>query len=661
MHWRRMFFFIGVEVWRVSVRIDGKWAVNTEAEEKGSKMICPTCGYENRKEDNYCDECGAQFKLEQVNEDKKATESGPLKVGQIVWQHYKVVSVLQSDADCIFYELKDLEAANKVVSADEQPKEKDQEGNNSESDAKESEKKSETAALVCEETNDNLLLCEFPSNPTKAAEVFADLSSVEHECMWPLWDLKQSEDGSDKKYLLGPKPGIPLRQYLQDHSLNFTEINQIGCDILGALKIFHNMCKLFNGISLDSVWITPQKRAVLTRYDRVVAKFQADDVCTVIDGFSAPEAYGLDGGELSRRSDIFSVGALLFYLLTGKTINVSNMSANVFPAALRLKAKALTRVIMRAIKRNPQERWLSASEMAEALLSCASMPGVGSEEIAEPQEKPGYKVTRSVFGGYTIAKKTNVGAVRKINQDAYLELIVSACERDIPTTVQFVGVIDGMGGEAEGDKAASLAARAVVAELVRLFMPLKNDEATTLLLPENPLERNAFILEHAIRKANETIFNYACKSPRRRGMGCTISCVLLDGENVTFGHVGDTRGYRMSKELDQVTTDHSVVGQLVQMGTLTREEARRSPKRSIIYRALGTQPDVEVEIYRRTLVPGEYIMLSSDGVWEYYSDEELFSYFQKNLAPAQICELLVNTCLERGADDNTTVVVIRKN
>lgn len=99
MHWRRMFFLIGVEVWRVSVRIDGKWAVNTEAEEKGSKMICPTCGYENRKEDNYCDECGAQFKLEQVNEDKKATESGPLKVGQIVWQliklspYYKVMPI----------------------------------------------------------------------------------------------------------------------------------------------------------------------------------------------------------------------------------------------------------------------------------------------------------------------------------------------------------------------------------------------------------------------------------------------------------------------------------------------------------------------------------------------------------------------------------------
>ena len=89
-------------------------------------MICPTCGYENGKEDNYCDECGAQLKLEQVSEDKKATEGGPLKVGQIVWQHYEVISILQSDADCIFYELKDLEAANKAASAHEQPK--DEEG-----------------------------------------------------------------------------------------------------------------------------------------------------------------------------------------------------------------------------------------------------------------------------------------------------------------------------------------------------------------------------------------------------------------------------------------------------------------------------------------------------------------------------------------------------
>ncbi|MGM9999551.1 MAG: protein phosphatase 2C domain-containing protein [Candidatus Bruticola sp.] len=614
-------------------------------------MICPTCGCENNAEDVYCDECGAQLKLDQEEKGQKSRRNSLLEEGQIVWDHYKVGAVLQADSDCIFYELTDLEAVPTSDFAESEPKEET---------AAEETAPAEVAEADSESTASpkELLLCTFPSDSRKAEDIFAALSPVEHESMWPVWELK-FEETTGFNYLIGPRQAVPLRSYLQENSFSLSEISQIGCDILSALKVFHNMCKLFNGISLDSVWITPEKRAILTRYDRVVAKFHTEEVATVIEGFSSPEAYGLEGGELTRRSDIFSVGALLFYLLTGRTVSIDGSGSNTLPAALRLKAKALTRVIARAIKRDPQERWLSASEMAEALSICFCAGSVASEEVKEPERS--VKVTRSVFGGYTIAKKTSVGAVRKVNQDAYLELTLSACERDIPSTVQFVGVIDGMGGEAEGDKAASLAARSLAAELVRLFLPLKNDAATTLLLPEDPCERNAFILEQAIKKANETIFNYACKSAHRRGMGCTISCVLLDGENVTFGHVGDTRAYRMGAELDQVTTDHSVVGQLVQMGTLTREEARRSPKRSIIYRALGTHPDIEVDIYRRVLVPGEYLMISSDGVWEYYTDEELLSYFQKGLAPAQICELLVNTCLERGADDNTTVAVIRKN
>ncbi|MGM9991820.1 MAG: protein phosphatase 2C domain-containing protein [Candidatus Bruticola sp.] len=623
-------------------------------------MICPTCGCDNNAEDLYCDECGAQLKLESEENKPQSHRSRLLEEGQIVWNHYRVGPILQADSDCIFYELTNLEpAATAGQLADQVENETADTVPAQAAQDKSDSAKSVESVIQPDESEAELLLCTFPSDQEKAEDIFASLSSVEHNHLWPLWELK-SEENTGLTYLIGPRQGMPLRSYLQENSFNLAEITQIGCDILSALKILHSMCKLFNGVSLDSVWITPDKRAVLTRYDRVVAKFHTEESATVIEGFSSPEAYGLEGGELTRRSDIFSVGALLFYLLTGRTVSIDSFESNNFSAALRLKAKALTRVIARAIKRDPQERWLSASEMAEALSVCSYAGNAVGEEAKETVEKS-VKVTRSVFGGYTIAKKTSVGAVRKVNQDAYLELMLSACERDMPSTVQFVGVIDGMGGEAEGDKAASLAARSLAAELVRLFLPLKNDGATTLLLPENPEERDAFILEQAIKKANETIFNYACKSASRRGMGCTISCVLLDGDRATFGHVGDTRAYRMGANLDQVTTDHSVVGQLVQMGTLTREEARRSPKRSIIYRALGTQPDVEVDIYRRVLVPGEYLMISSDGVWEYYTDEELLSYFQKGLAPAQICEILVNTCLERGADDNTTVAIIRKN
>ena len=705
-------------------------------------MICPACGCKNKEDDVFCDECGVQLKFAGTASEEKTREvcAHPV-VGQVLWERYRVRTVIQSDAGCALYGLDELnsgEAAQDNVQTSQktpgneeniqkaggqvEPKapgtsaptvalsssavasvannevtpnaaglssasgagtgadnaEPQVEGATQNVSQQSAQAQAEPNAITVEGSH---LVCEFPSEPEKAGEIFRLLSTVKCDSIWPVQECKGLKEG-ELCYLLGPNVGVPLRQYMQTGTLSVEEVKQIGCDVLEGLKVFHKLGHLFNAISPDSVWITPQKRAVLVRYDRVVPKYRvAEETCTVLEGFSAPEAYGLEGGELSRRSDIFSTGALMFYLLTGKLVCSTNPACSEFPAALKVKAKELTKIIAKALKRNPEERWLSSSEMCEAIKNCHQSQLAESEQVTASASTSngnsvmsvdGFKeeipagsifgqVTCSNFGGYTVAKRTNVGAVRRVNQDAFLELTLSVCERDVPTVVQFVGVIDGMGGEAEGDKAASLAARAIASELVRLFLPLKNDVATTLLLPLNRVERNKFVLERVIKKANETIFEYACKSPRRRGMGCTISCALLDGEDVTFGHVGDTRGYRMADKMDQVTTDHSVVGQLVQMGALTREEARRSPKRSIIYRALGTQPDVEVEVYHRVIAPGEYVMLSSDGVWEYYSDEELFAYFQNDWNPARICNQLVDTCLERGADDNTTVVIIRRN
>lgn len=256
--------------------------------------------------------------------------------------------------------------------------------------------------------------------------------------------------------------------------------------------------------------------------------------------------------------------------------------------------------------------------------------------------------------------KSHVGMVCSINQDACLELRLSAREKDVPITAHLVVVADGMGGEAEGDKAASLAIRALAHEVVERFLTFNVGTGTTVLLPPDPAERNAYILRRGMERANRTIFQYASQDPSRRGMGCTMTAVLLEGDLAVFGHVGDTRGYRVADELDQVTTDHSLVGRLVQMGRLTREEARHSPQRSVIYRALGTNPDVEVDLYDRRLAAGEYLLVSSDGVWEYYTDEELLAFFQGHPEPQAICEKLVQTCLDRGADDNATCAIVQK-
>ncbi|MBQ7502956.1 protein phosphatase 2C domain-containing protein [bacterium] len=604
-------------------------------------MICPACGYENSAEDIYCDDCGAQLK--QKNESPEAEyDCGvlPLVAEQIVGERYKVVRIIQSDSDCIIYEVKDL--AEEAVSQDEAQSEKTEAGG----------KAGATRPLG----GRRLLLCEFPSEPQKAADIYKPFAAIKNEHVWSFEQILNDEKG-EPRYLLGPLAGVSLRDYLMGHKLSPEDIVSLGGELLSALTAINSLGYVYNGISLDSVWINSADKVCLVRFDRAVKAYHTPLQATVIHGYSSPEAYGLEGGMLTRKSDIFSAGALLYYLLTGREVSLDDNAADAFPATLRLKAKALTKVIVKALKRNPDERWLSASEMADALSKCTFASGAAENVSPTPAEYS--KTSAACLGRYSIAKKSHVGAVRKINQDAFLELSLSACERDVPTSLHFIGIIDGMGGEAEGDKAASLAVRAIAEELVRLTLPLRNERATTVLLPLDPEERNSAIIERVIKKANQTIFEYACKSPARRGMGCTISCVLLDGDKATFGHVGDTRAYRFARELDQVTTDHSVVGQLVQMGMLTREEARHSPKRSIIYRALGTQPDIEVEVYKRTVAPGEYLMICCDGIWEYYSDEEMLSFFNSNLSPAEICEQLVATCLERGANDNTTVAVIR--
>ncbi len=279
------------------------------------------------------------------------------------------------------------------------------------------------------------------------------------------------------------------------------------------------------------------------------------------------------------------------------------------------------------------------------------------EAQPSPRLDPGGRVTRGK--GYRVALKSDIGLVRRVNQDAWLECRLAACERDVPVQAHLVVVADGMGGEAEGDKAASLAVRAVAHEVVERFLTFAVGSATALLLPEDPGERNSLVLKRALERANRTIHQYASQESSRTGMGCTMTACLLEGDLAVFGHVGDTRGFRIGATLDQVTTDHSLVGSLVQMGHMTREEARHSPRRSVIYRALGTAPEVEVDLYRRRLEPGDYLLICSDGVWEYYDDEELLAFFQGSPDPETVCNRLVQTCLARGADDNATAAVVR--
>ena len=477
----------------------------------------------------------------------------------------------------------------------------------------------------------------------------------------------------DFDYAATPWPGDRLEdQVASSGAFEPAEVEKLLGQLLEELDELHEQKMLSRSVQPSRIWRDPAGQIKLDLWERacsVSGKGEAEEVCSVSPGFSAPEMYGL--GDQDQRLDLFSVAAVGYYLLTGQRLNLDSRESFfvIAPPAVS-GADGLVKVIMRGLRKKAEERFESSKAMLEALRDPASLtdeptpapsPAPAPARPPAPAPAPAVKKNgRAAANGPEVAMFSHIGCVRRINQDACLELRFSFYEKSQRYEGWLVTVIDGMGGEAEGDKAASLALRTIAQEVVAADLSLRNGRHTTVLMPEDMDQRCHYMLERALRAANRTIFEYASQDSARQGMGCTITACLLAGSKAYFAQVGDTRGYHgRDSKLAQVTTDHSLVGRLVAMGSLTQEEARVSPQRSIIYRALGTNPDVEVDLFDREVAPGDRIVLCSDGVWEYFEADEFEHHVMAPQAPQELCQKLVDLCLGRGADDNATIAVIQ--
>ena len=202
-------------------------------------------------------------------------------------------------------------------------------------------------------------------------------------------------------------------------------------------------------------------------------------------------------------------------------------------------------------------------------------------------------------------------------------------------------VADGMGGARAGEVAARLAAAA----LEEMSTDALGEEAVTSL----------------IEKANSRIWERSLADPATAGMGTTVTAALVDAAEgtVTIGHVGDSRAYLLRGDsFRQLSTDHSLVAELVQSGVLTPEEAERHPQRSAITRALGTDPAVEVEVQTVPGQIGDLFLLCSDGLSVMLGDSEITAAIEgAERDPQAAGEALVAAANEHGGEDNITVVL----
>lgn len=232
------------------------------------------------------------------------------------------------------------------------------------------------------------------------------------------------------------------------------------------------------------------------------------------------------------------------------------------------------------------------------------------------------KKAKTPFGS-----RTDVGCLRDHNEDS------------LAVEPPLYVVCDGMGGHAAGEVASEIAVKVVC------------DRA-----PSTP---DAEALGHAVEEANLAVIKAAREGAGRAGMGCTCTAAILEKDRLVIAQVGDSRAYLVHQgSMQQITRDHSLVADLVEAGQITPAEARVHPQRSVITRALGSDPRTEPDLFEITVEAGDRLLLCSDGLSTMLEDNEIEKILNRTADPQTCANELVDAANDLGGYDNITVIVV---
>lgn len=237
-----------------------------------------------------------------------------------------------------------------------------------------------------------------------------------------------------------------------------------------------------------------------------------------------------------------------------------------------------------------------------------------------------------------IYSKIDKGVVRHSNQDAFLA-------GELSQDVTFAVVCDGMGGANAGNVASEMAVKTVSEYIANSY---RNNMSTDDIIK---------MLKNAITSANIEIFDKASSDNSLLGMGTTIVAAVVRQGNAVIANVGDSRIYLVDNDLSQLTTDHSIVQSLIETGKITPEDAKVHPRKNVITRALGAEPEVVVDVDEYNLSLGQTLLLCTDGLTNFVSEDDILNTFKENDI-SLVCEELVKLANAGGGGDNITVVTL---
>ncbi|WP_069472001.1 Stp1/IreP family PP2C-type Ser/Thr phosphatase [Candidatus Marithrix sp. Canyon 246] len=243
-----------------------------------------------------------------------------------------------------------------------------------------------------------------------------------------------------------------------------------------------------------------------------------------------------------------------------------------------------------------------------------------------------------------IVSATDTGLIRNNNED-YI-----ASDADLG----FAIVADGMGGYQAGEVASAIAVTTVIAELEMLL----TKKANLKRQPNHHYHTTTVWLEQAVIKANQIIYETAMQKQMYQGMGTTVVAVLFHDDFLSIAHVGDSRLYRLrANKFCQITKDHSVLQELIDCGYYSREQARKSPNKHLVTKALGIGEQVSVEIQECSLLHEDIYLLCSDGLSDMLDDDEIHKLIKNAETLDQAVKDLVKAANDKGGNDNISVVL----
>ncbi len=280
------------------------------------------------------------------------------------------------------------------------------------------------------------------------------------------------------------------------------------------------------------------------------------------------------------------------------------------------------------------------------------------------------------------AYKTDVGRQREQNEDSPYVFISEEKERGL-----FI-VADGMGGYRAGEVASQIAVQKISESLKPYLVPV-TDQPTVKLAPVSDMEtiildpiRSAEQtkqhktrklaesasyksiedqLKVAVRNANRAILSYGEEKSSARGLGCTVTAALIQEDQAYIVNVGDSRTYLYRDgHLMTLTRDHSLVQRLVEEKQIEPEDVYSHPQRNLIYRSLGAgHKTVDADVFHEALLPGDTLLLCSDGLWEMARTQGMTSILEQEHDPQKICDALIDIANANGGEDNITAIVVQ--